>query len=315
MAKTQRRKKINNGYTKEDLVSDYERVKRLLDKDRLGVKEYLRHSNYHFSAFTKKYETWNNFKNEIGERPLVHHKVSKEELDEKARELFNKNGKLTAEIMRRDGYAQSVVDRIYGSFGKMMKSLNLKQEAIGRTRELTDKEFLSDLVKISSHYGYANPTLLAKHSKTPLASFINRFGTFGNACLVANVYHVGEKSKWNDEGEAMMVFKQVSNLISEPKFHTEMTFDWLRNDETGFPLPVDAFFPQSNLVVEYHGPVHYDENFWLNQMNTSKGIDEYKRLDSLKERLCEENGVNIITIYDYEKDDVENIVSKNINCR
>ena len=300
----------NRDFSKEDIIEDYEKVKRELGKDRLSREEYLQNGQYTRNNIAKQFGTWNGFKLAIGERPLMYKNVSKEDLVKQARQLYDKHGKLTAEIIRSEGYSQPVVDRIFGSFGNMMKELGLKQEAIGKTKQLTDKQFLSDLVEISKKYGYVNHVLLLKHSKIPLGSFINRYGTFSNACLLAGVYHVGDKSLWEDNGEAMTAFHEVADCLKSPKFHTEFTFDWMRNNETGFLMPVDAYFPEYNLIVEYHGPHHYEKDYWLNVGSKGVGLEEIQRRDLLKLNLAKENGLKIVEIPHFEKDNIINILTQ-----
>lgn len=305
----------NQNYTKDDIINDYNKVKQILGKERLGRKEYLQNGQYTRNNIYKFFGEWNEFKVSIGEKPLVHKKVSKEDASKKAYELFEKHGKLTANIYRAEGYAQPVVDRIFGSFGKMMSSLNLPQEPIGKTRNLSNEDFLSELLSIQKKYGYVNPTLLSENSTIPLASFINRYGTFGEACLRANVFHVGQKSLWSDTGEAMKCFHKIAKIIEEPQFHTEITFNWLRNDKTGAPFSVDAFFPKNNLIVEYNGPSHYDESFWLNRVDGSIGLEEIVRRDSLKEQLCLINNFNILFVPDYNKDNIIELINEVLNTK
>lgn len=300
----------NREYTAEDIIKDYGEVRERLGKERLGRKEYLTSGTYTRANIRKFFGEWNDFKKAIGERPLVHKKLSEEEVSEKAYELYEKYGKLTAEIMRAEGYAQPAVDRIFGSFGNMMTKLGLRQEAIGRTKQLTDEKFLSDLISIQRKYGYVNTALLSKHSSIPNNSFINRYGTFGQACLKAGVRHMGAESITHLYGQAMTAFKEISILMNDDYFHTEMTFDWLRNDLTNIPLPVDAYFEHSNLIVEFHGPYHYDESYWLHNTENSNGLDETMRRDALKKHLVIEKGIRFIEIYDYDQDNLADIIKE-----
>ena len=300
----------NRNYTAEDIVNDYNEVKENLGKERLGRKEYLTNGTYTRANIRKFFGEWNDFKKAIGERPLVNKKLSKEDVSLKAFELFEKHGKLTAEIMRTEGYAQPAIDRIFGSFGEMMKDLGLPQEAIGKTKQLSDEDFLSDLLKIQEEYGYVNTTLLEKHSSIPKNSFINRYGTFGEACLKAKVRHIGQNSIIRLYGQAMTAFNKVAQIIGDDYFHTEMTFNWLRNDQTNIPMPVDAYFENSNLIVEFHGPHHYDEEFWLNRTEFSNDFEETRRRDNLKKNLVSEKGIRFIEIYDYEKDDIAEVLKE-----
>ncbi len=48
------------------------------------------------------------------------------------------------------------------------------------------------------------------------------------------------------------------------------TFDFLRSDPTpkrphGVPLPVDAYFPAHNMVLEFMGPQHFQANLMMDR--------------------------------------------------
>lgn len=293
------------GLTKEDFIQDYRRVQNLLSKEKINRNEYLSYGAYPRYYIEKLFGSWNEMKLSLGEKPLMHKRVTKDMVILSATELYNKYGKLTAQIMREEGLSQISVDKHFGSFSNMMDELGFEQASIGRTRSLSDDEFLKDLVFIEKKFGYVNSELLKLHSDIPLASFINRYRTFGEACLKANVRHIGQITINNLDGEAHETIKNISLLIGDESYHTELTFDWLRNDVTGSPLPVDAFFPEHNLVVEYNGPYHYAKDFWLNKEEGT--FEETQRRDSLKDKLCKDNGLNIVWIHHEEKDSLESL--------
>lgn len=294
--------KENATITKEDIILDYRAVQKSLGKEKINRTEYLARGNYPRYHIDKLFGGWNNLKKELGEKILMHKHVTKDMISENARELYDKHQKLTAEIMRKEGFSQIVVDKHFGNFSNMMYELGLKQESIGLTRSLSDEKFLSSLLTIQEKHGYVNAELLAKHSSIPLASFINRYGTFGEACLKAGVRHIGKDTIAYYEGEAVTTIRQIAELLNDQNYHTELTFDWLRNDATGFPLPVDAYFPDKKLVVEYNGIYHYSRDYYLNKKYNS--IDETKRRDELREKLCKQNGFKMITVPYFDKDNL-----------
>lgn len=305
----------NKHFTKEIIIEDYQRTKLKLGKDRLSRKEYIANGQYTRPNIEKMFGSWNNMKKEIGERPLVNKKLSKKEVSKMANTLFEKHGKLTAQIMREEGYAQSAVDRLFGSFGEMMKELSLPQEAIGRTRELTDEQLLNELVKIEEEFGYVNFSLLDEHSLIPFATFINRYKTFGDACILAGVRHLGKDTIARPFGQANSVLKEISDFLEEDTYHTEMTFDWLRNDATAVPFAVDAYFPENNLIVEYHGPYHYDELHYVNRINGVESFEETVRKDDLKREIIKSKNITFLEIYDYERDKVKKLLEESLDVK
>jgi len=90
------------------------------------------------------------------------------------------------------------------------------------------------------------------------------------------------------------------HLFKRP-FYTKYP-DWLINTENGHHLELDGYEPELKLAFEYNGSQHYEYSKWFHK---SKEIFEYRLFkDEIKERLCKENGVLLISIPDnikYEK--------------
>ena len=58
---------INTNISKEDLISDYYRVKLALGKKKVAADDIKKHGNYSLSTYLKRFITWNDFLKEIGE--------------------------------------------------------------------------------------------------------------------------------------------------------------------------------------------------------------------------------------------------------
>ncbi|WP_202862859.1 hypothetical protein [Microbulbifer sp. A4B17] len=75
-------------------------------------------------------------------------------------------------------------------------------------------------------------------------------------------------------------------------------FDFLRGD-TGSKLPVDAYYPEINLVIEYHERQHTEPvAFWDNKQ-TASGIPRGVQRELYDQRRIEvlpENGIDIIVL-------------------
>ena len=81
----------------------------------------------------------------------------------------------------------------------------------------------------------------------------------------------------------------------------EHRFDFLRSDTTRRMLPVDAYYPELKLVVEYHERQHTESVSFFNRTVAGGGSrDEQRRhYDDLRRRLLPENGLNLeILSYD-----------------
>jgi hypothetical protein len=70
--------------------------------------------------------------------------------------------------------------------------------------------------------------------------------------------------------------------------------NWLRNPETGAEMELDCFNDDLKIAVEYNGSQHYQ---WPNFTNQSyQQFMNQVRRDDLKKRICDRNGVYLITV-------------------
>lgn len=75
-------------------------------------------------------------------------------------------------------------------------------------------------------------------------------------------------------------------------------FDFLRGD-TGVKLPVDAYYPELNLVVEYHERQHTESTPFFDRKKTIGGIprDERRRIyDLRREEVLPKHGIRLVVI-------------------
>lgn len=63
----------------------------------------------------------------------------------------------------------------------------------------------------------------------------------------------------------------------------------MRNDKTGRPLFIDAYFPNSRLAVEYNGPQHYEEV--LMYANPNDTLEDRQYRDKLKFKLLRQHNI------------------------
>lgn len=89
--------------------------------------------------------------------------------------------------------------------------------------------------------------------------------------------------------------RDTNILLNECKIvpNREKKFDWLRNDRTGFVLPLDFYLPDYNIAVECQGGQHFmpTEGF-----GGKEEFEKIKYRDLIKYKLCKENDVRLIYI-------------------
>lgn len=83
-------------------------------------------------------------------------------------------------------------------------------------------------------------------------------------------------------------------LHEQIEFETQKTFEKCRNPKTNILLKFDFYLPKYNLCIEYDGIQHfeYSNHGW----NTKEKFDQTQYRDSIKNKFCEENNINLIRI-------------------
>jgi len=93
----------------------------------------------------------------------------------------------------------------------------------------------------------------------------------------------------------------VINLCDEVlgmKAYRQHKFDFLRGD-TGMPLPVDAFYPELNLVIEYYESQHTESTPFFDRRLTVSGVSrgEQRRIyDNRRRELLPKHGIKLVII-------------------
>ena len=118
--------------------------------------------------------------------------------------------------------------------------------------------------------------------------------------------HCQFRSMFSSAQEREMV-DLLATILNEKPFR-QHTFDWLRNDRTGRLLYIDAYFPITNLAVEYDGKQH--RHFMPLYHKTKQQFADLKRRDRLKERLLAEHGVPLLRIQSTEPKTREHITAR-----
>ena len=93
-----------------------------------------------------------------------------------------------------------------------------------------------------------------------------------------------------------------SNKVKSSKASRQHKFDFLRGD-AGTPLPVDAFYPTLNLVIEYREKQHTEEIKLFDQRQTVSGVsrgEQRKIYDQRRRDVLPEYNIKLIE-FGYEE--------------
>jgi hypothetical protein len=115
--------------------------------------------------------------------------------------------------------------------------------------------------------------------------------------------------RWGGKGQALV--RGYAEEVLGAKAQEEVTFDWLVSDK-GYLMPVDIYFPDHNLIIEYNGQQHYfPVDFGSGMKEAKKRFEAQKSRDLLKYKLILEHGFNLLVIpYNFSKNTIVELVSQ-----
>jgi hypothetical protein len=103
--------------------------------------------------------------------------------------------------------------------------------------------------------------------------------------------------------------KLVSDALGGVAYKLGQRFPFLRGDPTpkhpeGVTLPVDAYYPNFGLVLEFREGQHYGDRFAFRDSRiTATGEtrkEQRQKYDKRREELLPANGIKLLIVYDYE---------------
>lgn len=121
---------------------------------------------------------------------------------------------------------------------------------------------------------------------------------------------IGKKTKpkkkvsFESKGEAECR-RAVEHLTGKPFPKARPNF--MMNEISGHNLELDCYNHQLKLAVEYNGQQHYK---YIPYFHTNKdAFYNIKYRDDMKQRLCDQNGITLITVpYTVKHDDIQNYI-------
>lgn len=91
--------------------------------------------------------------------------------------------------------------------------------------------------------------------------------------------------------------------LNKIEYIQEKRFDDCRDNK---PLPFDFYLPNHNLIIEFDGRHHFEE----------KGRGNYEitvKHDKIKNQYCKEHNINLLRIPYWEGNNIEDVISKQLN--
>lgn len=166
-----------------------------------------------------------------------------------------------------------------------------------RTKNLVGQKFgkltVVELLEDSNKFGrrvYKCKCDCGNEINVPSNSLIE-YHTLSCGCL---------KSQWNMYINQLLTKKEIEHQC-EYAIYIDDKHYWF-----------DFYLPQYNLFIEYDGEQHfYPVSFGADEFTTQKNFELIQKRDKIKDEYCNENGINLLRIPYWEKDNIETIIN---NC-
>lgn len=170
-----------------------------------------------------------------------------------------------------------------------------KKYILRKIRSGSLNEFIEKATQIhGDKYDYSRVNYINNHTKVEI--ICPKHGSFwqtpndhldGKGCNKCNL----------SKGE-----ERIKRFLDDNKInyiYNKACLDFLR------PLKPDFYLPDYNLVIEYDGEQHFKS---IEIFGGKEGLKKRKRLDIIKNKLCEENSVEVFRIKFTEFSSIENIL-------
>lgn len=293
-------KKINA--TRSDVVKDMEKV--FEEEGKLTYNSYCEKGKYSNTVF-RRFGKFNELKKEaIGSLQLNQYNISKEDLIDDILLVAEKNPNMTRDIYIEKGrYSRKPIDRHFGSWNKMLQELDLK---INCLINIPEETLLEDLQRLMIEFDSISSRVVKHHGRFSTEVYQRRFGSFNAALTKAGIE---PNMRGGASPMANSMIKICESILGEEP-EKEKTFDWLFNPETNRALYLDAFFENHNLAFEYDGPQHFESFTDLPYSQGIRSLEQVQYLDSLKNRLLNENGIKLVRLSCHEPHSREYLARK-----
>ena len=120
-------------------------------------------------------------------------------------------------------------------------------------------------------------------------------------------YHIPDR--WGGKGQALV--QGYAEEILSCKALTEYSFDWLISSK-GYLMPVDIYFPEYNLIIEYNGQQHYKPvDFGGGKEDAKLKFKAQVERDKLKYKLIKEHNINLLVIpFNMGKTKIQSLITE-----
>jgi hypothetical protein len=166
--------------TKEELIEDYFRVKNLLGKDKIFVKEINKYGKFSRSSYTKYFGSWSKFLIKINENYSKNRTSEKELVDEyyRVKKIIGKDYISLHEFEKKSKYSRGPYYSRFGTWNKFLESIGDIPKYNISWENVSDSDFVNDYLSVRKLLAkkYPSNVDINMHGKFTRKKYEKRFG-------------------------------------------------------------------------------------------------------------------------------------------
>lgn len=111
--------------------------------------------------------------------------------------------------------------------------------------------------------------------------------------------------------ERVFVFLKKHDIEFIPQYRVPNEYLFCINKT----LHLDFYLPQFNIVIEFNGKQHYEEDTFFHRHENGRGFEHQQMRDNAVRAYCEEHKLRLIEIPYTETNNIEEILKKELKIK
>lgn len=285
----------------DDIKEDFLRVYELLGE--INTDLYLEYGRYSKQAIKTAFGSVNKLMAELGIPLNSSRFASKEEIINDIRRVYEEHNSTSSTVYRKYGlFAQSVIERNWGSWSNALAELNLE----GICKKVGRDTIIKELNAVLSAHGFLSKDLIDRECTFTYQAASIALGGMDGICSVLGKGFVFNKRESTGH---RLIREILERHVGSEEFTEEQTFDWAINSETMRPLYYDFYIPSLSKLVEFDGAQHFIHTKYFHE--TEDAFAAAQRRDVLKNELAIQNGLTVIR-FSFKDELSDELVTKKI---
>lgn len=217
--------------------------------------------------------------------------MNREDLIKALKNCENNNTITLRKFCVRFDVESSEIYKHFGGMRAFRKACGIKFN--WKKKNCNKNILIEELKKVYSVTGnVVSQNSFDRYSKYDSSDVCNVFGSWKNACKIANVPFGSNSYKTQKYNENCL--RAVLNKMGVNELETEKSFEGLVNPKTNKKLRFDFYIKDFNMLIEVDGFTHFDRE--RTKRLFKEELDERNVLDEIKNEFAKQNNFNFVRV-------------------